>query len=176
MQIFRLECALIRGRCFCEAGLKITTKHVSNSLVTHERFVVLFFLPSCCINSLMSGQNGDLAGLKLHSSVMLTSPPHSHSWTNSQILACKSYIFVSLCKHNHVHDWKMTQGLVSSPPPLPLHFDRSETVKNFFGWSSCPATARKLFWALNCLTNNLPSSIITAETGSVYSEFCESGC
>ena len=118
MQIFRLECALIRGRCFCEAGLKITTKHVSNSLVTHERFVVLFFLPSCCINSLMSGQNGDLAGLKLHSSVMLTSPPHSHSWTNSQILACKSYIFVSLCKHNHVHDWKMTQGLVSSPPSL----------------------------------------------------------
>ena len=116
MQIFRLECALIRGRFLCEAGLKITTKHVSNSLVTHERFVVLFFLPSCCINSLMSGQNGDLAGLKLHSSVMLTSPPHSHSWTNSQILACKSYIFVSLCKHNHVHDWKMTQGLVSSPP------------------------------------------------------------
>ena len=65
----------------------------------------------------MSGQNGALAGLKLHSSVMLTSPPHSHSWTNSQILAFKSYIFVSLCKHNHVHEWKMTQGLVSSPPP-----------------------------------------------------------
>ena len=61
-------CALIRGRCFCEAGLKIATKHVSNSLVTHKRFVVLFFLPSCCANSLMSGQNGDLAGLKLHSS------------------------------------------------------------------------------------------------------------
>ena len=58
-------CALIRGRCFCEAGLKITTKHVSNSLVTHERFVVLFFLPSCCVNSLMSGQTGDLVGLKL---------------------------------------------------------------------------------------------------------------
>ena len=112
-------CALIRGRCFCEAGLKIATKHVSSSLVTHERFVVPFFLPYCCINSLMSGQNGDLAGLKLHSSVMSTSPPHSHSWTNSQILTFKSCIFVSFSKYNYVHEWKMTQGLVSPPPPSP---------------------------------------------------------
>ena len=37
--------------------MKITTKHASNSpvtFVTHKRFVVLFFLPSCCVNSLRS--------------------------------------------------------------------------------------------------------------------------
>ena len=36
--------------------MKITTKHVSNfpvTFVTHERFAVLFFLPSCCVNSLL---------------------------------------------------------------------------------------------------------------------------
>ena len=44
--------------------MKITTKHVRNSLVTfvtHERSAVLFFLPSCCVNSLMMG---DLIGVK----------------------------------------------------------------------------------------------------------------
>ena len=37
--------------------MEITTKHASNSpvtFVTHKRFVVLFFLPSCCVNSLRS--------------------------------------------------------------------------------------------------------------------------
>ena len=37
--------------------VKITTKHVSNSPVTfviHKRFAVLFFLPSCCVNSLIT--------------------------------------------------------------------------------------------------------------------------
>ena len=36
--------------------MKITTKHVRNSLVTfvtHERSAVFFFLPSCCVNSLL---------------------------------------------------------------------------------------------------------------------------
>jgi len=36
--------------------VKITTKHASDSpvtFVTHERFAVLFFLPSCCVNSLL---------------------------------------------------------------------------------------------------------------------------
>ena len=36
--------------------VKIMTRHVSNSLVmfvTHKQFAVLFFLPSCCINSLI---------------------------------------------------------------------------------------------------------------------------
>ena len=36
--------------------MKITTKHVSNfpvTFVTHECFAVLFFLPSCCVNSLL---------------------------------------------------------------------------------------------------------------------------
>ena len=36
--------------------VKITTKHASYSLVTfvtHKRFAVLFFLPSCCVNSLL---------------------------------------------------------------------------------------------------------------------------
>ena len=39
--------------------MKITTKHVRNSLVTfvtHERSAVFFFLPSRCVNSLMSQQ------------------------------------------------------------------------------------------------------------------------
>ena len=37
--------------------MKITTKHASDSpvtFVTHKRFVVLFFLPSCCVHSLRS--------------------------------------------------------------------------------------------------------------------------
>ena len=37
--------------------MKITTKHASNSpvtFVTHKRFVVLFFLPSCFVHSLRS--------------------------------------------------------------------------------------------------------------------------
>ena len=37
--------------------MKFTTKHASNSpvtFVTHKRSVVLFFLPSCCVNSLRS--------------------------------------------------------------------------------------------------------------------------
>ena len=37
-------------------SVKITTKHPSYSLVTfvtHKRFAVLFFLPSCCVNSLL---------------------------------------------------------------------------------------------------------------------------
>ena len=37
--------------------MKTTTKHASNSpvtFVTHKRFVVLFFLPSCCVHSLRS--------------------------------------------------------------------------------------------------------------------------
>ena len=37
-------------------SVKIPTKHASYSLVTfvtHKRFAVLFFLPSCCVNSLM---------------------------------------------------------------------------------------------------------------------------
>ena len=36
--------------------VKITTKYASYSLVTfvtHKRFAVLFFLPSCCVNSLL---------------------------------------------------------------------------------------------------------------------------
>ena len=36
--------------------VKITTKHASNSpvtFITHKRFVVLFFLPSWCVNSLL---------------------------------------------------------------------------------------------------------------------------
>ena len=36
--------------------VKITTEHISDSLVTfvtHKRFAVLFFLPPCCVNSLM---------------------------------------------------------------------------------------------------------------------------
>ena len=36
--------------------VKITTKHASYSLatfVTHKRFAVLFFLPPCCVNSLI---------------------------------------------------------------------------------------------------------------------------
>ena len=38
-------------------GEYITTKHVRNSpvtFVTHKRFDVLFFLPSCCVNSQLS--------------------------------------------------------------------------------------------------------------------------
>ena len=37
--------------------VKITTKHRSNGLVrfvTHKHFAVLFFLPSCCVNSLFA--------------------------------------------------------------------------------------------------------------------------
>ena len=37
--------------------VKITTKYASYSLVTfvtHKRFAVLFFLPSCCVSSLLS--------------------------------------------------------------------------------------------------------------------------
>ena len=36
--------------------VKITTKYASYSLVTfvtHKRFAVLFFLPSCCVSSLV---------------------------------------------------------------------------------------------------------------------------
>ena len=36
--------------------MKITTKHIRNSLVafvTHERSAVFFFLPSCCVSSLI---------------------------------------------------------------------------------------------------------------------------
>ena len=36
--------------------VKITTRHVGNNFVmfvTHKEFAVLFFLPSCCINSLI---------------------------------------------------------------------------------------------------------------------------
>ena len=35
---------------------EITTKHASDSpvmFVTHKRFAVIFFLPSCCVNSLL---------------------------------------------------------------------------------------------------------------------------
>ena len=42
--------------------MKITTKHVRNSLVTfvtHERSAVLFFLPSCCVNSLLTAISVD---------------------------------------------------------------------------------------------------------------------
>ena len=41
--------------------VKITTKYASYSLVTfvtHKRFAVLFFPPSCCVNSLRS-EDGD---------------------------------------------------------------------------------------------------------------------
>ena len=36
--------------------MKITRKHISNrpvTFVTHKHFAVLFFLPSCCVNSLI---------------------------------------------------------------------------------------------------------------------------
>ena len=39
--------------------MKFTTKHESNCLVTfvtHKRFAVLFFLPSCCVNSLITSE------------------------------------------------------------------------------------------------------------------------
>ena len=42
--------------------VKITTKYASYSLVTfvtHKRFAVLFFLPSCCVNSLIRSDDGD---------------------------------------------------------------------------------------------------------------------
>ena len=42
-------------------SVKITTKHASYSLVTfvtHKRFAVPFFLPSCCVNSLITVNNG----------------------------------------------------------------------------------------------------------------------
>ena len=45
--------------------VKITTKHPSYSLVTfvtHKRFAVLFFLPSCCVNSLLSDDDGNENG------------------------------------------------------------------------------------------------------------------
>ena len=38
----------------------ITTQHVSYSpvaFVTHKHFAVLFFLPSCCVNSLLALKN-----------------------------------------------------------------------------------------------------------------------
>ena len=41
--------------------MKITTKHVKNSFVTfvtHERSAVFFFLPSCCVNSLIKAGEG----------------------------------------------------------------------------------------------------------------------
>ena len=46
--------------------VKVTTKHISNrpvTSVTHKRSAVLFFLPSCCVNSLLSHEN-DLQGLE----------------------------------------------------------------------------------------------------------------
>ena len=46
--------------------MKITTKHIRNSplaFVTQKRFAVLFFLPSCFVNSLLS-QESDLQGLE----------------------------------------------------------------------------------------------------------------
>ena len=46
--------------------MKITTKHIRNSpltFVTQKRFAVLFFLPSCFVNSLLS-QESDLKGLE----------------------------------------------------------------------------------------------------------------
>ena len=40
--------------------MKITTIHASNSSVTsvsHKRFAVLFFQPTCCVNSLIAGES-----------------------------------------------------------------------------------------------------------------------
>ena len=40
--------------------MKITTIHASNSpvrSVSHKRFVVLFFQPTCCVNSLIAGES-----------------------------------------------------------------------------------------------------------------------
>ena len=48
--------------------MKFTTKHASNSpvtFVTHERFAVLFFLPSCCVNSLIIARVTRTLGMRL---------------------------------------------------------------------------------------------------------------
>ena len=49
--------------------MKITTKHVSNSpvtFVTDERFAALFFLPSCCVNSLLALSTDGFHAISVH--------------------------------------------------------------------------------------------------------------
>ena len=58
--------------------MKIATKHASNSHVTHKRFAVFFFLPSCGVNSLTPNLqcNGYVAGWWLVGGIILANGNH----------------------------------------------------------------------------------------------------
>ena len=73
--------------------MKITTKHASNSpvtFVTHKRFVVLFFLPSCFVHSLRS-----LTSKRLQEKTPLCRPffENLHFWCRNALNGKKTFSF-----------------------------------------------------------------------------------
>lgn len=90
-----------------------------------------------------------MTGQKLHSPVMLTGHAHSHSRTNTEILTFKCWI-LSLCTNTNTFTDRKLHKVQSTFffPMFRLVRNEAWQSENFFGRPLCPATVRKLFWAL----------------------------
>ena len=77
------------------------TKHASNSpvtFVTLERFAVLFFLPSCCVNSLIGSlSNVDGDGNENR---------NRFRWVKQQLCTCITLLCTFLCRQCTTATWK----------------------------------------------------------------------
>ena len=85
--------------------MKITTKHASNSpvtFVTHKRFVVLFFLPSCFVHSLRS-----LTSKRLQEKTPLCRPffENLHFWCRNALNGKKNFQFSELSRYVWTDTW-----------------------------------------------------------------------
>ena len=70
--------------------MKTTTKHARNSLVTfvtRKRFTFFFFLPSCCLNSLLSTIGALLSGAVRMSLVWISKTVVSHIEEEAMLLS-----------------------------------------------------------------------------------------
>ena len=68
--------------------MKITKKHVSNrpvTIVAYKRFAVLFFLPSCCVNSLICRANSGIGSFPFTLTFSLSSAVTSRQVLVSQL-------------------------------------------------------------------------------------------
>ena len=127
--------------------MKITTKHASNStvtFVTHKRFAVLFFLPSCCVNSLLLKMDLKLT-YRLHGS-------GTNFWTEEFFYLCNSF---TRNRANSVRDCSTVykspyENLHSSPGPVKTK--NAGCVQVFVRSKNCPDprvnSANSWWWLL----------------------------
>lgn len=81
---------------------------------------------------IMSGQKGNLMGQELHLLVMSTGHRHSHSWTNSQFLTCKSDLYYTK------FSWLFYRPIFLTGQKG----DLSWSSKNFIAWYLCCLCAK----------------------------------